>query len=76
MDVPVTVRVELGNLSRKVKEIMDFTQGTLLELDQTINSSCKVIVNNHIVAQGDVVEVNGNFGVVITKIDDKVDFMK
>ena len=55
---------------------MDFTQGTLLELDQTINSSCKVIVNNHIVAQGDVVEVNGNFGVVITKIDDKVDFMK
>lgn len=76
MDVPITVRVELGNLQRKVKEIMEFTQGTLLELDQTINSSCKVIVNNHIIAQGDVVEVNGNFGVVMTKIDENVDFMK
>jgi flagellar motor switch protein FliN len=76
MDVPITVRVELGNIQRKVKEIMEFNQGTLLELDQTINSSCKIIVNNHTIAHGDVVEVNGNFGVRMTKIDEKVDFMK
>lgn len=76
MDVPVTVRVELGNLQKKVKEIMEFTQGTLLELEQTVDSSCKIIVNNHVIAQGEVVEVNGNFGVVMTKIDDHVDFMK
>jgi len=76
MDVPITVRVELGSIQRKVKEIMEFNQGTLLELDQTINSSCKIIVNNHTIAHGDVVEVNGNFGVMMTKIDDKVDFMK
>jgi len=76
MDVPVTVSVELGSLQKKVKEIMEFTQGTLIELDQTVDSSCKVIVNNHVIAQGEVVEVNGNFGVMMTKIDDKVDFMK
>ena len=55
---------------------MEFTQGTLLELEQTVDSSCKIIVNNHVIAQGEVVEVNGNFGVVMTKIDDHVDFMK
>jgi len=76
MDVPITVRVELGSIQRKVKEIMEFNQGTLLELDQTINSSCRIIVNNHTIAHGDVVEVNGNFGVMMTKIDDNVDFMK
>ncbi|HET6784657.1 MAG TPA: FliM/FliN family flagellar motor switch protein [Erysipelotrichaceae bacterium] len=76
MDVPITVRVELGSIQRKVREIIEFNQGTLLELDQTINSSCKIIVNNHTIAHGDVVEVNGNFGVMMTKIDDKVDFMK
>lgn len=76
MDVPVTVSVELGSLQRKVKEIMEFTQGTLIELDQNVDSSCKVIVNNHVIAQGEIVEVNGNFGVMMTKIDDKVDFMK
>lgn len=76
MDVPVTVRVELGSLQKKVKEIMEFTQGTLIELDQTVDSNCKVIVNNHVIAQGEVVEVNGNFGVMMTKIDDNVDFMK
>ena len=76
MDVPVTVSVELGSLSKKVKEIMEFTQGTLLELEQTVDSSCKVIVNNHVIAQGEVVEVNGNFGVMMTKIDGQVDFMK
>jgi len=76
MDVPVTVSVELGSLSRKVKEIMEFTQGTLLELEQTVDSTCKVIVNNHVIAQGEVVEVNGNFGVMMTKIDGQVDFLK
>ena len=76
MDVPVMVSVELGHLQKKVKEIMEFTQGTLLELEQTVDSSVKVIVNNHVIAQGEVVEVNGNFGVVMTKIDSNVDFMK
>ncbi len=76
VDVPLTVRVELGSIKRKVKEILEFNTGTLIELDQNVNQAVKLVVNNTTIASGTVIEVKGHFGVRIEQIDDKAQFMK
>lgn len=76
VDVPLTVRVELGSIKRKVKEILEFNTGTLIELDQNVNQAVKLVVNNTTIASGTVIEVKGHFGVRIEQIDDKAQFIK
>ena len=76
VDVPLTVRVELGSIKRKVKEILEFNTGTLIELDQNVNQAVKLVVNNTTIATGTVIEVKGHFGVRIEQIDDKAQFIK
>ena len=76
VDVPLTVRVELGSIKRKVKEILEFNTGTLIELDQNVNQAVKLVVNNTTIASGTVIELKGHFGVRIEQIDDKAQFIK
>jgi flagellar motor switch protein FliN/FliY len=68
MNVPVTVTVELGRTRRKIKEILEFGQGTIVELDKQAGSQVDVIVNGQMVARGDVVVVDDNFSIRITEI--------
>ena len=68
MGVPVVVTVELGRTKRKIKEILDFGQGTVVELDKQAGSQVDVIVNGQLIAHGDVVVVDDNFSVRITEI--------
>ena len=68
MAVPVTVTVELGRTRRKIKEILEFGQGTIVELDKQAGSSVDVIVNGQLIARGDVVVVDDNFSIRITEI--------
>ncbi len=68
MGVPVMVTVELGRTKRKIKEILEFGTGTIVELDKQAGSQVDVIVNGQLIARGDVVVVDDNFSIRITEI--------
>lgn len=68
MGVPLDVTVEIGSARKKVKEILDFTQGTIIELERQAGSPVDIIVNGHLIAKGDVVVIDDNFAVRITEI--------
>ena len=68
MGVPLDVTVELGSTRKKVKEVLDFTQGTIIELERQAGSPVDIIVNGHLIAKGDVVVIDDNFAVRITEI--------
>lgn len=68
MGLPLTVSVEIGKTEKKIKDIMDFTQGTIIELEKQAGAPVDIIVNGHLIARGDVVVIDDNFGVRITEI--------
>ncbi|MDE6591828.1 MAG: flagellar motor switch protein FliN [Oscillospiraceae bacterium] len=68
MGVPLDVTVEIGSATKKVKDILDFTQGTIIELERQAGAPVDVIVNGHLIARGDVVVIDDNFAVRITEI--------
>ncbi|MBQ7835117.1 MAG: flagellar motor switch phosphatase FliY [Ruminiclostridium sp.] len=68
MDVPLQVSVEIGTARRKVKEILEFSQGTIIELERQAGAPVDIIVNGNLIAKGDVVVIDDNFAVRITEI--------
>lgn len=68
MDVPLNVSVEIGSTTKKVKEILEFTQGTIIELERQAGAPVDIIVNGNLIAKGDVVVIDDNFAVRITEI--------
>ena len=68
MNVPLNVTVEIGSAVKKVKEILDFSQGTIIELERQAGAPVDIIVNGNLVAKGDVVVIDDNFAVRITEI--------
>lgn len=68
MDVPLEVTVELGRTSRSIKEILEFTPGTIIELDKVAGEPIDILVNGKYVARGEVVVIEESFGVRITEI--------
>ena len=68
MDVPLEVTVELGRTSKKIKEILEFNPGTVIELDRLAGEPIDILVNGKFVAQGEVVVIDENFGIRITDI--------
>jgi flagellar motor switch protein FliN/FliY len=68
MDVPLEVSVELGRTHKSIKEILEFAPGTILELDRLAGEPIDVLVNGKLVAKGEVVVIDENFGIRITDI--------
>ena len=68
MGVPLEITVEIGSAKRKVKDILDFTQGTIIELERQAGAPVDVVVNGNLIARGDVVVIDDNFAVRITEI--------
>lgn len=68
MNVPLNVTVEIGRTVRKVKEILEFSQGTIIELERQAGAPVDVVVNGQLIAKGDVVVIDDNFAVRITEI--------
>ncbi len=68
MNVPLNVTVEIGSAVKKVKEILDFSQGTIIELERQAGAPVDIIVNGNLIAKGDVVVIDDNFAVRITEI--------
>lgn len=68
MDVPLEVTVELGRTNKSIKEILDFSPGTIIELDKLAGEPIDVLVNGKFVAKGEVVVIEENFGIRVTEI--------
>jgi flagellar motor switch protein FliN/FliY len=68
MDVPLNVTVELGRTSKSISEILDFSPGTIIELDKIAGEPVDVLVNGKFVAKGEVVVLEESFAVRVTEI--------
>lgn len=68
MKVPLEISVEIGRTKRLVKDILEFTQGTLVVLDKMAGEQVDLFVNGQCIARGDIVVVEDNFGIRITEI--------
>jgi len=68
LGVPLQISVEIGTARRRVKDILEFTQGTIIELERQAGAPVDVVVNGNLIARGDVVVIDDNFAVRITEI--------
>ncbi|MDF2589752.1 MAG: CheC, inhibitor of methylation / FliN fusion protein [Anaerocolumna sp.] len=68
MDVPLEVTVELGRTSKSIKEILEFSPGTIIELNKLAGEPIDVLVNGKFVAKGEVVVIEESFGIRVTEI--------
>jgi flagellar motor switch protein FliN/FliY len=67
-DVQLVVQAELGKARRQVKDILKLTVGSVIELDKEAGEPIDILVNNKRIARGEVVEIDGQYGVRITEI--------
>jgi len=73
MDVKLPVRVRIGRKKMLLKDVLNMDIGSVIELNQLANDPLEILVDNHVIALGEVVIVDGNFGVQITSIGSKRD---
>ncbi len=67
-DVPLEVQAQLGKTKKLVREILKLNVGSIVELDKEAGEPIDILVNNKLIARGEVVEIDGNYGVRITEI--------
>ena len=67
-DVPLDVTVELGRTSKKIKDILEFQPGSIVELNKLAGETMDILINGKFVARGEVVVIDENFAVRITDI--------
>ena len=70
LDVEVPIVVELGHTEMALKEILALRPGAIVELDRLAGEPADIVIRGHVVAQGEVIVVDDNFGVRITNIVD------
>jgi len=68
LDIPLQVTVQLGKTKRTVKEILELSSGSIIELDKLAGEPVDIHINDRLIAQGEVVVIDENFGVRVTDI--------
>ncbi len=76
LDIPLQVTVELGRTNRSVKDILELSSGSIIELDKLAGEPVDILVNSRLIARGEVVVIDENFGVRITDIVSQSDRLK
>jgi flagellar motor switch protein FliN/FliY len=74
--VPLQISVELGRTNKTIKDILNFSQGSIVELDKLAGEPVDMLVNGKLFAKGEVVVIDENFGVRITDIVSPMDRIK
>jgi flagellar motor switch protein FliN/FliY len=72
IDVPMQVTIELGKCRKTVKEILEFNLGTILVLEKLAGEPVEIVVNDKLIARGEVIQIDDNYGVRITEILNKI----
>jgi len=70
-DVPLVVQAEMGRTKMLVRDILKLGEGSLIPLEKEAGEAADILVNNKLIARGEVVEIDGNYGVKITEILNK-----
>ncbi len=73
LDIPLQVTVELGRTNRTVKDILELSSGSIIELDKLAGEPVDILVNKKLIAKGEVVVIEENFGVRVTDIISQTD---
>ncbi len=68
LDIPLRVTVELGRTKMPVSDLLNLTQGSVIELNKLAGEPMEVLVNDKLIARGEAVVVNEKFGVRLTDI--------
>lgn len=68
LDIPLTVTVELGRAKMLINDLLQLGQGSVIELAKLVGEPLEILVNNKLVARGEVVVVNEKFGIRLTDI--------
>ena len=68
LDVPLLITVELGRTKMLIKDLLKLTHGSVIELDKVAGDPVEILVNDKLIAKGEVVVVNDKFGVRLTDI--------
>jgi flagellar motor switch protein FliN/FliY len=76
MDVYMEMTVELGRTKKLIKEILGMGEGTIIELDKLAGEPVDILVNHKLIAKGEVVVIDENFGVRVTEIVTPMERMK
>ena len=75
-NIPVTISVEVGRTTLKIRDLMRLTQGSVVELDRIAGEPLDLLVNDTLVAQGEIVLVNERYGVRLTRVIPAADRVK
>src|SRR5699024_9402598 len=73
LDIPLSVTVEHERTKRTIKDILDLTSSSIIELDKLVLEEVDILVNEKLVAKGEVVVIDENFGVRVTDIISRAD---
>ena len=68
LDVELPVSVLFGKTQMPLQQVLKWTSGSIVELESTVNEPVEVVVNNCVIARGEVVVVDGNYGVRVQQI--------
>ena len=71
-NIPIGVSVELGRSQISLKEVFELTEGAVIELDRLVGEPLDLLVNGQIIAQGEVVAIDNNYGLRVTNIISKI----
>ena len=75
-NISVTLSIEVGRAMIKIRDLMRLTQGSVVELDRIAGEPLDLLVNNTVVAQGEIVLVNDRYGVRLTRVAPASERMK
>ncbi len=67
-DIPVRLSVEVGSTAMKLSELMDLAEGGVVELDRQAHELLDIMANGTLIAKGEVVTVNGRFGIRVVEV--------
>ncbi len=75
-NIPVTLSAEVGRTVMKIRDILQLSEGSIVELDRIAGESIDVLVNNTAVARAEVVVVNERYGIRLTQVLDAADRLR
>ena len=68
LDVPITISVEIGRTQVPIRDLLRYSQGSVIELERLVSEPLDVLVNNTLIAHGEVVVVDEQFGIRLTDV--------
>jgi flagellar motor switch protein FliN/FliY len=71
LDIELPVRISLAKAVVPLREILKLSTGSVLELNRSLDDAADIVVNNRVVAQGEIVVVEGNYGIRIQRVNDQ-----